>query len=460
MNQRSYKTMRAGLALVAAVLSSAPAIAQKTPAYAFKNMQVHFADGSVQKGTSVVWRDGVIESVGTTVPFDAFVVADGGDSLHVYPGFIDGAANWGAPEWPRDLKRPPRMGEPPYDRAGIQPDRVPSTVLKFESAWMDKAQKAGFTQFSASLEGKMMPGQVEAFFVTGSDPRLALAKASFGLRVQFSAADVYPSTLMGMIVKIRQLFNEASALKDHQNLYKASPNTVSMPPNDPVLEALFPVLDKKMPVYFQVDSKEDIERVLKLKNEIGFDLVLVSAREAWMMKSELAKQKIPVLASINVADRPKFLPDPKDTSKTKKPAKPETLTAEEEAFRKRQENAWNDELANIKELIKAGVKTGYASAGLKVDDFRKKMELLLAAGYEEKDLVSLMTKNTAEILGLANVSGDLKKGFQANLFVTTKPVTDSKSSVRHHVAGGELKTIREESTGPAMPRGRRPSEDK
>ena len=75
-----------------------PLLAQEAPAHAITNVTVHMADGSTIENTNIVWRNGIIEQVGVnaTIPFDAFVI-DGGDSLHVFPGLIDGMAIGGVP---------------------------------------------------------------------------------------------------------------------------------------------------------------------------------------------------------------------------------------------------------------------------------------------------------------------------------------------------------------------------
>jgi imidazolonepropionase-like amidohydrolase len=314
---------------------------------------------------------------------------------------------------------------------------------------MDKARKAGFTQFASSLEGKLMPGAVEVFHLVGTDPKTAIAREAFAQKIQFEASDVYPSTLMAMMAKIRQLWNDAAALQEHQQLYASAPATTPLPAKEPVLEALFPVLQKKQTVFFHADSKEDIERVLKLKKELGFELVLVSAREGWMLKEELAKQKVSVIATLNVADKPKFMADTTKKVASKQPSD------EEKAFNARQESAWKAELNNIKDLQKAGVKVGATTNGVKPDDFRKKFDLFLANGYEEKELVSLLTRQTAEILGLGAVSGDLKKGMQAHFTLMNKPFKDSKAAVQHHVAAGNHKNLLQtDASAPVMRRPR------
>src|SRR5699024_1112508 len=140
---------------------------QSAPAHAFTNVTIHTATGEVIESGSILWRNGVIKKVGSDIeiPFDAYVI-DGGDSLHVYPGFIDGMALWGSPGRP-DVDTPDQPGQPGYKRAGIQPQRRPSAVVKAKSDIFKKAQKHGFTVAALGLKGEMLPGQVELFFIDG-----------------------------------------------------------------------------------------------------------------------------------------------------------------------------------------------------------------------------------------------------------------------------------------------------
>ena len=127
------------------------------PALAFKNVTIHQGNGTQIEHATLVWRNGVIQSFGKdiSIPFDARVI-DGGDSLHVYPGFINGLANWGAPEVPRQLERAAKPGEPSYERAGIQPDRSTIGHLNGDAQEFQQAQNMGFTMAAIALHGFML----------------------------------------------------------------------------------------------------------------------------------------------------------------------------------------------------------------------------------------------------------------------------------------------------------------
>ncbi|WP_108722913.1 amidohydrolase family protein [Gracilimonas amylolytica] len=419
--------------------------AQTTPAHALKNVTIHNADGSVTESATIVWRNGVIEAVGTnlTIPFDAYEI-DGGDSLHVYPGFIDGYSIWGSPELPRNLPDLDDPGNPPYDRAGIQPERNPSELLTEDKSF-EAAIKAGFTTAALYPNGYMLPGSVEIFYLSDDHNSVELLSDKVGMAGSFDTAPggwgsgAYPSTLMGVMAKFRQVMFDATALQQHIKYYSQNPE-MPAPDRSRVLEALFPVINNEVPLYFEVDQKEHIERLFKLQDEFGFDLVIVSGKEAYAKADELKRRNIPVLASVDFTDAPEWYKDMKKEEESDDSDSDETneeISEEEQAYRDKQLEAWKLEVANIKSLMDAGVQVGYASAGLELKDLSGKLETLLEeSGMSEQNLVQVLTGNTADILGISNTHGSIAKGKNASFSVFDKQMSEEKAKVLHNITNG------------------------
>ncbi len=434
-------------------LSSQGLIAQTTPAHALKNVTIHNSDGSITKSATIVWRDGVIEAAGTKVqiPFDAYQI-DGGDSLHVYPGFIDGFSTWGSPDLPKNLKKLDDPGKPPYDRAGVQPERKPSSLLSKDKNF-EAGMKAGFTVAALYPDGFMLPGQVEVFHLAPEYADVGLLKGSLGLAGSFDrapggwSAGAYPSTMMGVMAEFRQVMFDATALQQHMKYYRENPE-MPAPNRNPVLEAMFPLVNKTTPFFFEVDAKEHIERLLKLQDEFGFKAVIVSGKEAYAKAEELKKRNIPVLASIDFTDAPDWYKNEKkakkedkkeDDKKEKAPKKKKELTKEEQNYRDKRLTAWKAEVTNIKKLMDAGVQVGYASAGIKLKDYPEKLEILLdEGGLSEKEVVQLMSVNTSGILGMNNTLGSIQKGKNASFGVFDKPITEKKTKVFYSISNGTV----------------------
>lgn len=443
--------------MLAGLISFQVVQAQTTPANALKNITLHNPDGSVTESAAIVWRNGVVEGAGTNVniPFDAYVV-DGGDTLHVYPGFINGFGTWGSPKPPRDLERLDEPGNPPYDRAGVQPERELSKIMTDDKN-LNEALKKGFTTGALVPIGFMLPGQVEIFYLSSNEEKTGLLKDNAGIAGSFReapggwGAGAYPSTLMGVMAKFRQVMFDAAALQEHIKYYAQNAEMPAPERND-VLEAMFPLLNKEVPLFFEADSKEDIERMFRLQDQFGFNVVLVSGLEAYAKANELKQRNIPVLASIDFPDAPDWYKKEKGTDKDKDKddekerkeevsgdEKSEEITDEEKAYREKQLQAWKDEVSNIRKLLDANVNLGFAMAGLELKDLDKKIKILLdEGGLSEEELVRLMTVNTASILGIQNILGTVEKGRNASFSVFDKAFTDKNAKVIYNISNGGI----------------------
>ncbi|SHF50137.1 Imidazolonepropionase [Fodinibius roseus] len=423
------------------------------PAEAFENVIIHTADGEVVDGGTIVWRDGIIRSVGpeeeVTIPFDAYV-RDGGDSLHVYPGFIDGMALWGSPDTDGPGGTPDEPGNPGYKRAGIQPQRYPSEHLKANDQALEKAAEMGFTTAALGLKGQMLPGQVDLFFIRGKQTPDNLLEEGVGVLAQFKEAKgpAYPSTTMGLMAQFRQLFYDAEALHRQQEYFASVSSSYPAPQKEKELEALYPVMKQKQPFFFVADSKENIERVLWLQDELGFDMVLVSGKEAYTKAQELRRREIPVLAGIDLPEKPDWMSTDDDGKDEKdRDTQPAEVTEEMQHFRERQQQAYKERINNINTLRESGVRVGYSSNGFNTSAIRKNLLILKEeSGMNESQLLNILTQSTADILGYGQRLGDLEEGRLANFTVFDNPFTEEKAKGLFSVSNGEVTELDSESS--------------
>jgi imidazolonepropionase-like amidohydrolase len=419
--------------------------AQAIPSQAFKNVTLHFADGTTLPKATIIWRNGVIESAGARVniPFDAKII-DGGDSLHVYPGFIDGLTEWAMPEISRERTPVPNPGYPGYDRAGIQPLRNPHEMVVAASKDFSDWRKLGFTTAAVSPRGFMLPGAVDVMGIhnegTGDAGKLVLP--SIAQRASLSSAPgVNPSTTMGVMARYRQLFYDTEAYQTNHRLFSAKPEAYQAPEIDEVLAAMIPVIKGERRLFFVADNVEDIRRAIKLKREFGLNLVLVSGRQAGQIAEELKAENIPVLVSFNLAAKPEHMKKGAAADSTKE------QNAEKALHQQRQAQAWSQDAINVQQLLKAGVQVGYAGIGLRSTDFQQKVKDLIEMGLSENNLLKIMTMQTARILGYPTLMGDLKTGMLAGFTVYTAPLLDSKTKLMYSISSGDLKHYSSTASG-------------
>ncbi|MDR9408934.1 MAG: amidohydrolase family protein [Balneolaceae bacterium] len=415
--------------------------AQSPPAYALENVTIHKSDGSVIDSGTIIWRDGIIESVGSDIeiPFDAYSVIDGGDSLHVYPGFIDGLGTWGSPEPPKRPEQPDDPGNPGYDRAGIQPDRSAGDHLDASGNTFTDVMKTGITSANLGLKGFMLAGQPDLYFLNGEDTPDHLLKESTGYQFALEGAAggwlsrAYPSTTMGVMAQFRQLMYDATALQDHIQYFADADGTIQPPKRDGVLESLFPVINGDAHLYASVDSPEGFERVMILNNEFGLDVIIISGKSVHYKADELGEMGIPVLASIELPEKPDWMKEDED-SDTNEPG-----SEEEERYRERQADAYKAAAENIRTLLDEEVSVGFASAGLDADKLHEQLRALKEeGGLSEDEILQLLTVNTADILEISETLGQLDIGFNASFAVFNSPFLEEESAVKMVISNGEV----------------------
>jgi hypothetical protein len=206
------------------------------------------------------------------------------------------------------------------------------------------------------------------------------------------------------------------------------------PKKNPVLEALYPIMEKEQRVFFKADSKEMIQRIFTLQDDLGFDWVLVSGMEAYKVADELNERNVPVLAAIDFPEKPDWKKDDYEEK--------EDLTEEDQAFRDKRWNAYLERYKNIKTLMDADVDVGFATAGLELKEIGDKVQQWKEYGdVSDDDMLATMTLNTATILGVGQTLGNLNNGQVASFSVMTKPFTDKETKTLYSVSAGELNEL-------------------
>jgi imidazolonepropionase-like amidohydrolase len=131
-----------------------------TSTYAITNATVFASPGQQGTKATVLFRDGVILGIGSNLvlPKEAQVIP--GDSLYIYPGFIDGAGTAGITK-PKDPERPKDFASsnPPDEIAGITPWRSAVDQFSPSASQVEDWRKAGFTVSQILPDGGMIPGK-------------------------------------------------------------------------------------------------------------------------------------------------------------------------------------------------------------------------------------------------------------------------------------------------------------
>ncbi len=460
------RTCCAGLLAALLVLSAAPAAAQVdipqvTRTYAIENARIVQAPGRVIERGTVVVRDGLILAVGedVEVPYDARRIA--GDSLVVYAGFIDGLSHTGvsAPPQDEDEEEVERPGDPPYDRAGIQPDRHVRALLDPSDDRVEELRGAGFTTAHVAPEGGMLPGTGAVIQLAGEDPAAMMLVPEASLFMQFEGASgVYPATSMAVISTLRQLYRETQRRREVGAQYAEAPLSMERPPADPVHSAFFPDIDGTRRIMIQTEDVLEIHRALRLQEELGFPYALAGLAQSFDAVDALARAEAPLFLTLDLPEAPEDTSDAAaadsidaDSARVITPEPPgsffrrdlrtrtfENIEDEQENLEARQALSRRRYYETAADLHEAGLRFGFSTASVEPDDVHANLRLMIENGLPEEAALAALTTDAAALLNLSDRLGSIDEGKIANLVLTTQPIFEEDAEVRYVFVDGQL----------------------
>lgn len=405
--------------------------------YAITNATVFQAPGRKLDKATVVVKDGLITGVGKGVPVPPEAIIIKGDSLYVYAGFIDGLSRAGVtkPKEEGSRERPKDPGNPSPEIAGITPQHDVRSYLNPADKSMDDLRALGFTAAQVVPYGNMLPGSGALIQLTGktSDAMVLTGKSALFSELT-GAPRVYPSTILAVMAKWRELYRQAVQNKNYENVYAANRSGLARPASDRILEAFYPVIDKRMPVLFEADKYLETQRVMALQAELGFMLMMGDLKEGWDAISKIKASGAKVFLSLD-------LPEDKKEDKKDKDKKDEasTLTAaEKEALEKRKAEFTALYTGQAATFQKAGVTFGFSSLSAKSSDIRANLRRMIKAGLTEDQALGALTTGPAQLLGLSDRLGTVDNGKIASLVLSDKPYFNEKAKVRYVFVDGTM----------------------
>lgn len=411
-------------------------LAPVTRTYAITNVNIVQAPGrKIDMGTIII-KDGLIRAVGKgiAIPADAIVVK--ADSMYAYAGFIDGLTRAGVnkpKEENRDRVKDP--GNPTPERAGITPWNDVRFSLNPSDKGLEEIRNLGFTTAQVVPYGNLFPGQAAVILSggKGADDMVLIGKSSLYSELT-GANNVYPATLLGVMAKWRELYRQAAISKSYEAMYASNRSGLERPVSDRNLEALYPVVDQKMPVIFKSERLLDVNHVLTLKKDLGFSAVLADVKDAWPIINTIKASGAKTFLSIDLPEEVK-----KDEKKDKKDEGLSVAAkAESEGLEKRKAEAVQQYAAQAAAFQKAGVVFGFSTMSAKTKDIPSNLRRMIAAGLTEDAALAALTTNPAQLLGLSDRLGTIDNGKMANLVISDKSYFNEKAKVRYVFVDGVM----------------------
>jgi imidazolonepropionase-like amidohydrolase len=459
--QRPYVLAIAVAVMVLPFLPVSGQMPARAPRYAITNARIVTVAGPVIEKGTVVMRDGLIEEVGAgiTAPADALIVD--GNGLVVYPGLIDmsnttvveartvgSAATAAAAQGGRGrgaaVATPDAITWADQEREArtryLQPDADAAALVQLDGDDVRRLAAAGITSalavpaqgiirgHSALVNLTAPPEPPETSAVATYRRGIVVVRSPVAQHVAFTATGGgagggYPGALLGVIAFARQSFYDAQWQKDAR-AYAERNKSAAVGGFEPVLDALAPALDRKVPVAFEASEEREIVRALAFAKEFNLDPIIVGGAEAANVIEELKAAKARVIVSANFqaaggggrggggrggdADTPVRI------------------------VRMRQ-NAAKVPAA----LEKAGIPFAFTVGGLQAPSefVRSVARTVREGGLAEDAALEALTVNAARLAGAGDRLGTIEKGKMANVLVADGNLFDA-ARIRHVFVAG------------------------
>jgi len=361
---------------------------------AFTNAKIIVsATQTIEKGTLII-KDGKIVQVGTniTVPKNSVIINLEGKSI--YPSFIDVYSSFGI-ETPKSKGAGFRQN-PQYDskRKGyywnehIRPETKALDNFKFDDKKAKELRKAGFGVVNTHLQGGIVRGNGILITLnskgTNADRLLDENSAQY---LSFSKSKLsnqaYPTSLMGAMALIRQLYYDAD--------WYAKGNVKT---KDLSIEALN--RNKKLKQIFYAGDKYNALRADRIGDQFGIQYTIVGKGNEYQLIDEIKKTNATFIIPINF---------PKTYDMTD-PFQAYFVSLEDMRY-------WNQAPTNLSVLAKNNVPFSLTTHQLKsVDKFNKNLQKAIEYGLDKNKALEALTTIPAQILGKSNQIGALKKGIK------------------------------------------------
>jgi imidazolonepropionase-like amidohydrolase len=420
----NFSSRAVALALAASLAIPAWTQNAATTSYAIKGGKVFTLAGPAIENGTVLIRDGKIAAVGAgiAIPSDAQVIDATG--LEVYPGMFDPVTQIGLNEVSAvsatvDVSE---LGD-------YNPELIAATAVNPASAHIPITRASGITEVIAApgtsgfdlQSGGLIEGQASAFNLAGWTMDEMQINRSVAMVINwpsiqtrtfdFATFSIKEKPYADVKKEYEKSVNTLGDWMDRARHYaqakeKGSP---ALYERDLKLEALVPVVERKLPMLVIADEARDIRNAVDFCTKQNLRMILGSGAEAWKVKELLKEKKIPVV--LGPTNR---LPEQEDTPYDKPYTEPS-------------------------ELFAAGIPIAFSSFGTA---FSRRLPqyagTAVAYGLPHDEALKAVILNAAQIFGLADQLGTLEPGKLANVIVTNGDPLELQTQVRFLFIKGKL----------------------
>jgi len=294
--------MKALLTMAAATLVSGTVLAhdmvpgsKQTQPILIKDATLHTVADGVKPDTDLLFEAGKITAIGTdlSTPEGAQVIDAAGQ--HVYPGLVALDTTLGLIEIGAV-----RATDDTEEVGPIHPEVSGHIAYNSDSEVIPTIRYNGITHAQIVPQGDLIMGQSSLLHTDGWTWEDGHEKLNVGIHVNWPRASVI-NTWWERRSPAEQRKANAEALKrlygaiDDAKAYAAGKAAGTLQGEDTRWEAMLGLFDGSKKLFVHAHDKRQLEQAIELRNEYGFDMVLMGARDAWRIADKIAAENIPVV---------------------------------------------------------------------------------------------------------------------------------------------------------------------
>ncbi|MBX3241177.1 MAG: amidohydrolase family protein [Chitinophagaceae bacterium] len=369
------------------------------------NGTVHIGNGQVLEKATVEVRDGKIVGVGANIaiPQGDVKVFDV-TGKHVYPGLILPQSDLGLKEIAAGVR-----GSNDYRELGELNPNIRSIVAYNTASMMINILKTnGVLLANVVPQGGIISGSSSVVQLDAWNYEDAAYKQDGAIHVTippFSAPRSRFAVRSGPPVDYVKVANEKiEEVKDFFRQGKAYLEKNSHAEVNLKFEALRGLFDKQQALFVHAGSVSQMLAAIELVKEFGFRTVLVGASESWQIAPLLKENNIGVILGAGHS-----LPGTEDED-IDQPFKTPAVLQNAGVLFALSDDATNTRYRNLP--FNAGTAASY--------------------GLTKEQALSAITLNAAQLLGIADRTGSLEAGKDANIVVSEGDILDMKTSIITH----------------------------
>lgn len=382
-----------------------PALPQKGIIF-IKNATIHVGNGKVITNGTIKIKEGKIEEVGTNIviPVDGAQVVDAAGK-HVYPGLILPTSNLGlvgisAVRASNDVQE---IGE-------FNPNVRSIVAYNTDSKVINTLRSNGILLANIVPQGSFLAGSSSVVQLDAWNWEDAAYKTDAGMHLYMPSMLARPRGGFGgfnisgpqapATDPVKEALEKVEGIKGFFRMSKAYLGQTSHDETNLKFEATKGLFNKSQKLYVHANTVKQMLVALDFVKEFGFDLVIVGASDSYQIADLLKQNNVSVILG-----QPHSLPTAEDDD-VDQPYK--TAAA----------------------LQKAGVNFAISD-----DDPQTRGRNLafnagtaVTYGLTKEEAIAAITLNAAKIMGVADKTGSIEVGKDANIIISEGDILDMKTS--------------------------------